>query len=67
MKDLSEITNNGGGKALTGHFSSPNKASSARDGFISYRVFGQRVPIETPKQPRLLPRLLVAIHKLMAK
>lgn len=45
-------------------FLSPNKASRASNGYI-YSYSCQGYPMGTPKQPRLLPSLLVALHKLM--
>lgn len=41
---------------------SPNKASRASNGYI-YSYSCQGCPVGTPKQPRLLPSLLVVLHK----
>lgn len=45
-------------------FLPPNKASRASNGY-SYSYSCQGCPMGTHKQPRLLPRLLVVLHKLM--
>ena len=53
-----KLSNNRGDRTPTGHLLSPNEASSTRNGFnIPNGVLGQRGPIRTPKQQRLLPRL----------
>ena len=54
-------------KAPPGHLSSPNEDFSTRNGIYVIKSLAKGDPMETPKQPRLLPKLLVDFHKLMVK
>lgn len=58
-----KLPNNGGDGSSAGHFSSPNVAPSAGNGLhlIKFLAMG------TTKQPRLLPRLSFALHKVTAR
>lgn len=55
-----------GHRAPSGHLSAPNEAASTENG-LHGQVVGPRSPMGTPKQPKLFPKLLVALHKLTVR
>jgi len=54
--------NNGGDRASVGPLLSPNKTLSTGIRLHLIVSIGQRDPMETPKQPKLLSRLQIAFH-----
>ena len=59
--------NNRGDRAPTGHLLSLNETLNSSDGLHLIVFLSKETPRKPLKQPRLLPRLVIALHRLTVK